>query len=192
MENLNTIKNDLKKILSKQRYEHSLLVAIHAKKLAKLYNVDEEKAYIAGLVHDIAKEFSDEENKKWIEKYNMPKELLDPKYSKIIHANIGAIVVKQWYNFDDDICNSVCYHTIGHVPMTTLEKIVFIADKIGRTEMNDFFEKVKKLAYEDLDESLIFFIDSEKNYLENKGQEIHPTTLKLLDNLKKETINRKL
>ena len=70
--------------------------------------------------------------------------------------------------------------------MTTLEKVVFIADKIGRFEMNDFFEKVKELAYENLDEALIFFIDSEKIYLKNQGQEINPITLKLLENLKKE------
>ena len=183
---INKIENNLQKLLSKPRYEHSLLVAEHAKKLAKIYKINEEKAYIAGLVHDIAKEFSDEENRKWIKKYHLSQELLDPKYSKIIHANIGAVVVKQWYNLDDDICNAVCYHTIGHVPMTTLEKVVFIADKIGRIEMNDFFEKVKELAYENLDEALIFFIDSEKIYLKNQGQEINPITLKLLENLKKE------
>ena len=48
------------------------------------------------------------------------------------------------------------------------------------------FEKVKELAYENLDEALIFFIDSEKIYLKNQGQEINPITLKLLENLKKE------
>ena len=65
MYTIEQIKKDLKKYLSEIRYEHSILVAEEAKKLAKYYNENEEKAYIAGLVHDIAKEFSDEENEKW-------------------------------------------------------------------------------------------------------------------------------
>ena len=69
MYNIEQIKNDLKNNLSQFRYEHSILVAEEAKKLANHYNIDEEKAYIAGLVHDIAKEFSDDENSKWIKKY---------------------------------------------------------------------------------------------------------------------------
>ena len=62
MTNICEIKNYLKSTLSDFRYEHSLMVANEAKKLAMHYNLDLDKAYIAGLVHDIAKEFSDEEN----------------------------------------------------------------------------------------------------------------------------------
>ena len=60
------IKEDLKKMLSEKRYNHSLNVASVAKELASIYNVNEEKAYLAGLTHDIAKEFNEEENKYYI------------------------------------------------------------------------------------------------------------------------------
>ena len=75
---INKIENNLQKLLSKPRYEHSLLVAEHAKKLAKIYKINEENAYIAGLVHDSAKEFSDEENSKGIKQDHLSQEWLDP------------------------------------------------------------------------------------------------------------------
>ena len=56
------LKEDLKEILSEERYSHSLRVAEISKELARIYQVDIEKAYLAGLVHDIAKEFSSEQN----------------------------------------------------------------------------------------------------------------------------------
>ena len=58
MVKIDLIKEDLKKNLKKSRYEHSLSVANTAKKLARIYGVDEDKAYVAGLVHDCAKSVS--------------------------------------------------------------------------------------------------------------------------------------
>lgn len=65
MQDIEIIKNDLKKTLTKFRYKHSLKVADEAKKLAKHYNYDEKKAYLAGLIHDIAKDLTEEENYKY-------------------------------------------------------------------------------------------------------------------------------
>lgn len=53
MYNIEKIKNDIKNNLSEFRYEHSLLVATCALSLARHYNLDEDKAYVAGLIHDI-------------------------------------------------------------------------------------------------------------------------------------------
>ena len=79
MYDIEKIKNDLKNNLSQFRFEHSLLVADEAKKLALHYNYDSEKAYVAGLVHDIAKEFDDFENDKWIKKYNLTGDIFTPQ-----------------------------------------------------------------------------------------------------------------
>lgn len=68
--NIDNIKNYLQEHLSEFRYSHSLRVAEEAKKTAKRYCIDEEKAYLVGLVHDVAHELNDEENLFWIKKYN--------------------------------------------------------------------------------------------------------------------------
>jgi len=177
------IKKDLASNLSKCRYEHSLLVADEAKKLAHHYHLDEEKAYTAGLVHDIAKEFNDEENVKWIKKYGLSEDLLLPEFRNIIHANIGSVVVKKWYGLDEEICNAVCHHTIGNVPMGDLDKIVFVADKIARKVTNPIIEEERKLAYQNIDKALIFCLSNQKHKLESSGKKMHPISLELLQSL---------
>lgn len=186
MYNIEKIKEDLKNNLSEFRFEHSLLVAMEAKKLANHYNFDEDKAYIAGLVHDIAKDFTDEENSKWIKEYNLSDDMLSTEYKDIVHGIIGSLAVKKWYNLDDDICNAVRYHTIGNVPMSILDKIVFLADKIARKKTNPIIEKERILAYQNLDSALIFCLEHEKEMLENIGKKMHSTSLDLLEYLKNE------
>ena len=183
------IKEDLKSTLSDYRYEHSILVAQEAKKLANQYKVDEEKAYIAGLVHDIAKEFSDEENVLWIKKYELDNELLLLEYQKIIHADIGAVVVKEKYNLDEEISNAVLYHTIGSINMSLLDKIVYVSDKVARKTKSVELDKIREVAYEDIDEAIFLLLIKQKNKLENKNQQMHPNSVKLLQNLIKKNKN---
>ena len=54
-------KKYLREHLSKKRYTHSLNVAAAAVELARKYDGDTDKAYTAGLLHDIAKELPAEE-----------------------------------------------------------------------------------------------------------------------------------
>lgn len=183
MHDIDKIKKDLKDNLSEFRYEHSIMVAEEAKKLAEHYNLDVEKAYVTGLVHDIAKEFSDEENKKWIDKYQLPKELLLPEFRNTIHADIGAVVVKEWYELDEEICNAIKYHTIGDISMTEFDKIIFMADKIARKVASPFIEKIRKLTYENLDEALKQFLIGQKEKIESSGGTFHPNTVELLRSL---------
>lgn len=180
MENTKKIKRDLKNILSGYRYQHSLMVADSAKKLARRYNIDKDKAYIAGLLHDIAKEFSDEVNEDWIKRYN-----LSENFKEGLHAEIGALYIKEKYNFDDDICNAIKYHTICNTNMNTFEKIIFIADKIGRKNKDERIKKLEALAYRNLDEAVRFHLTNLKEKFKEEGKQMHPTTLQLLEELDK-------
>lgn len=181
------LKLDLKRNLSEFRYEHSVCVAEEARKLACYYHYDEKKAYIAGLVHDIAKEFSEEENKKWIEKYRLSKEWLLPEFQNIVHAEIGACVVSEWYGLDEEICNAVRYHTIGNTSMTLLEKIIFVADKVGRKANNLEQEEIRKVAYQDINRALYLCLKRQKEKLEQSGKIMHPNSIQLIKYLKKRT-----
>lgn len=183
MYNVEKIKEDLKNIMSKSRYEHSIIVADEAKLLAKHYYVDENKAYVAGLVHDVAKEFSEEKNKKWIEKYSLSRDWLLPENKKIIHAEIGSYVVKEWYDFDEEICNAVKFHTIGDPSMNILAKIIFIADKIGRKNLSPFLEEQKEMAYKNIDKAIELNMLHLKEKLQQEGRNMHPNSLKLMKQL---------
>ena len=187
--NINEIDTYLKENLSKKRYEHSLLVAKEAKSLAKIYHVDEEKAYLAGLIHDIAKELSEDENNYWIKKGNLADDLKKENYKKIRHADIGALIAKEKYNLDNDICNAIKYHTIGKKNMDTLAKIIYIADKIGRKEIPKELMPIKDLVKKDLNAALIYFIEKQNKNLISKNITPHKNTEELLQTLKKQNKN---
>lgn len=178
------IKTKLRELVDEKRYNHSLMVAEEARKLARNYNLDEESAYLTGLCHDIAKNFTFEENKNWIDKHNLSKELLDDKYRKIIHADIGALVAKEWFGFSDEMCSAIKYHTICHNMMTDFEKIIFIADKTGRTNLSDEMIEIKELSYRNLDKAIIKFLIQEEKYLNSKGVELHQETKAFINNYK--------
>ncbi len=182
MIDIEKIKEYLRLHLSEFRYTHSLLVADEAKKLAIHYKIDSDKAYLAGLVHDIAKEFSEQENQHWICKYYL-EDVIKTQNKKTIHAYVGCYVVKELYNLDEEICDAIKYHSIGNIKMNTFHKIVFIADKIGRENLSQDGEDIKKLAYVDLDKAIIKYLEKKKIKLHEKGLDIHNDTKRLLEKL---------
>ena len=182
------IKDKLREKLSEYRYGHSLRVAEEAKRLAKVYSIDEEKAYLAGLIHDVAKEFSDEENIKWIREGDLSLDLLDGEFDRVIHSEIGSVVVKEWFNVDEEIQQAVRYHTVGNIGMTLLDKIVFVADKIESGKKYPGIEEERVLAYQNIDKALWLCLKNQKDKKELEGKRIHPDSLELLGWLEKDNI----
>jgi len=129
--------------LSAKRYSHSLGTAECAKKLAKLYSLDEEKAYLAGLIHDCAKNLADDELLKIIK--NDVKTGFDEtelKNPKTYHAIAGSYIAKKEFEIEDsEIISAIRNHTIGRVDMTTFEKIIFLADKIEPNQRDEEYSK---------------------------------------------------
>ena len=185
MYSVEEIKKKVKELVNEERYEHSLLTGEAARLLAKRYNYDEEIAYAVGISHDIAKDFSDGENKYWIHKYNLDERLLDNDYKKMIHADIGAVVCKEWFNFSDEMCNAIKYHTIANEEMSLLDKIIFIADKIGRNDIPEDLKDLKDIALNNIDEAIVVFLENERIMLNKKGYDLLPGAIVLLNNLKK-------
>ena len=179
------IKEKLKELVKPKRYKHSMFVAEEARKIAKIYNEPVEKAYLTGLAHDIAKSFDNKENEKWIKRYDLDEKWLSKENEKLIHAEVGAVVAKEYFDFDDEMCNAIKYHTIGNDIMTNFEKIIFIADKIGREELDEEISKVKDMAYKDLDKAIMRFLEKQQKDFLIKGKKLHPITIKLFNNLKK-------
>ena len=178
------IDKKVKELVKDTRYEHSVLVSIEAERLAKHYGIDSNKAKLVGLAHDIAKDFSDDENKYWVIKYNLDKSLLRSDYRKMIHADVGAVVCKEWFNFSDDMCLAIKYHTVANEKMSMLDKIIFIADKIGRKDIPENIKDLKGIAYENIDKAMVFFLEWEQIHLINNGADLLPQTKLILKELR--------
>lgn len=129
--NIDSIKAWLKDNLCEERYFHSLGVMDAAEELAIKYNLDVEKAKIAGLIHDCAKCLPNEKLLDLMKnKYKVYEEceIVNPK---TWHAPVGAYLAKEEFNIvDEEILSAIRWHTLGKVGMTDFEKIIFIADKI--------------------------------------------------------------
>jgi predicted HD superfamily hydrolase involved in NAD metabolism len=133
----------LKGNLDEERLLHSLGSAQTAAELAIKFNVDERRAYIAGLMHDCAKCL---EKEKLLEiAQNIEGLKNDEKANiKVIHAPVSAYLAQTEFGIDDEeILSSIRWHTLGKKDMTLFEKIVFLADKIEpNTRDLDFRNKI--------------------------------------------------
>lgn len=171
MYDIKNIKEFLKKRLSEKRYTHSLNVADECRKLARHYGVDEEKAYFAGLVHDVCKEVPAEELKQKAIDSDLAMTEAELQTKALWHAVAGAGFVRDEFNIDDtDIINAVRFHTIGRAGMTRLEEVVYVGDLVSADRNYKDVKKFRKMAYQDMDkvmlEAVIFSI---KSVTEKKG-----------------------
>lgn len=155
--------------MSEYRYNHSLEVAKMAKDLALKNNLDPKKAYIAGLLHDINKEFkvySIEESKLILEGLNQ--ETLLNKNEGCWHGYVGAFYVKHVLKiYDDDICEAIRRHVLGE-SKNKYAIIIYLADKLEMTRDYPKVEEYRKLAYEDIYKAHKLLVDiNSKRYEEN-------------------------
>lgn len=155
----------LRNRLSEKRFNHSLNVAAECRKLAEYYGEDPEKAYFAGLVHDICKEIPADEMKQMAAESGLGVSSAELQTKALWHAVAGAAFVRDSLMIEDkDIINAVRFHTIGRAGMTRFEEIVYIGDLISADRSYNGVKKFRKLAYQDMDrvmlEALIFSIVS--------------------------------
>jgi nicotinate-nucleotide adenylyltransferase len=126
------IRKLLKSRLDDYRYIHSLGVADSARTLAKIYGADEEKAYLAGLLHDIAKNMPKDEQLKLIEQGGIIMNSAERNNPALWHGIAGECYLRLEMGItDSEILGSVRYHTTGKAGMTLLEKIIYVADYIS-------------------------------------------------------------
>jgi nicotinate-nucleotide adenylyltransferase len=128
-------------------------VAHEAHKLAQNYNTDTYKAYLAGLLHDCAKEIENPLSSCNFYNIDINKILI---YSKsLIHSFLGAEIAHELFDIDDiEILNAIRYHTTGRANMSLLEKIIYVADKIEARRSFNGVNVLRKNAYKDLDRTL--------------------------------------
>ncbi len=161
-----------------KRFEHTLGVEYTAAALAMRYDCDVWAAQIAGLLHDCAKCLTDEKRLSICKRNKIPITAVEKKNPFLLHAKVGAYLAQKKYGIkDEDILSAIRSHTTGRQNMSTLEKIVFIADYIepGRTHAPSLAE-IRKLAFVDLDRAFLRILEDTLDYLNETGGDIDPMT----------------
>ena len=110
---------------------------------------------------------------KIIQKYNLPKELLNPENKNMIHGFTASILVKEKYNFTEDMVLAIRYHTTGYPNMDLLAKIVYLADKIEKGKDYPGIEEERLIAYQDIDKAIILCLKNQIKHLKEKNKVIN-------------------
>ena len=178
--NIHQMEEKLKNVLSQKRFDHSIGVMEVAMKMAEHFGCDVEKARLAGLLHDCAKEIDKDDAVRLCDELGI--ELDDEKRVQkgLIHADLGAEIMKREYGVSDkEIYNAVKYHTMGRADMTGLDKILYLADFIEPTRREfEGLEKLRSLCFSDLDEAMLFAINLSISFVTGKGKTLHEQTIK--------------
>lgn len=177
---LKKIRKAMEKELDAKRYEHTLGVEYTAAALAMRYGASVKDAQLAGILHDCAKCLSDEKRLAICEKRNISISEYERRNPSLLHAKVGSYLAMEEYDVTDlDVVHAILNHTTGRPGMSLLEKIVFVADYIepGRDKAANL-DEIRRMAFVDLDATLLRILKDTLAYLENSGEEIDPMTRK--------------
>lgn len=163
--------------LRPKRFHHVLRVEQTALELAAANHVDAERASIAGLIHDYAKQRPDDDFIAAIKAYRLDPDLLN--YGNAIwHGVVGAELIKrELHIYDEDVLNAVRHHTTGAVYMTPLEQIVYMADYIEPARDFPGVDEARKITAQDLGAGVAFQAQHTLQYLVENGLPVYPKSL---------------
>lgn len=172
------IKDYLKKNLKEKRFNHSIGVSKTAESLAKKYGEDSDKARVAGLLHDIAKNMKDEEIVSTVENVGIEIDYVFKSNPNLMHGLAGAIICRNVVGVTDkDILGAVEFHTTGKANMSMLEKIICLADYIEPSRNFEGVDDLRNTAQESIDKALLMALDGTIKFVLEKKQLLHYKTV---------------
>ena len=182
----------LVKYLDEDRFAHTLGVMYTCASLAMVHGYDLEDAQVAGLLHDCAKCIPNKKKLKLCSQHNISVTAFEEEHPFLLHAKLGAYIARKKYDItEEEILSSITYHTTGRREMSLLEKIVYIADYIEpmRNKAQNL-DKIRKLAFQDLDECLYEILKDTLEYLDENPQNVDNTTKEAFSYYKELHTNR--
>ncbi|AOT72774.1 bis(5'-nucleosyl)-tetraphosphatase (symmetrical) YqeK [Geosporobacter ferrireducens] len=178
MKDLSYIENHIKEMLTEKRYQHSLGVQKTAIQLAKQYGASIEKASIAALIHDCAKDLSIEQLLKHAAQFDIIIDDLTKFHPELLHGAVGAALAKSLFSIhDEEIIDAVRYHTTGRSNMTMLDKIIYLADFIEPSRNFDGVDQLRAMASSNLDRATLMALEHTIYYVIKKSKLLHVDTI---------------
>ncbi|MBM7615815.1 bis(5'-nucleosyl)-tetraphosphatase (symmetrical) YqeK [Alkaliphilus hydrothermalis] len=172
------IKEKLKEVINQKRYIHTLGVVDAAVYLAEKYGADLHEAEIAALLHDYAKDFTEEQLKGYIKKHGLEVDEVLMEAYQLLHGKVAAHIARVEFNIhNENILKAVENHTTGAANMGKLERIIYLADfiEVGRNYQG--VDELRLLAEENLDRAVLQAFNNTIHYVLSIGKLLHPNTI---------------
>jgi len=123
----------------------------------------------------------------YIEEFGIYKDPSIVAIPNLAHGEVGAGILKKSFNIDDEeILDPIRWHTYGHLDMSLLSKIVYIADVIEQSRTFDGVEIIRKLAYQSLDDAILVFDDQCATNLANRKMSMHTYTKQMIKQMRRQ------
>ena len=175
-----TLENKLQKTLTPKRYLHTLGVAYLSAALAMRHGVNHRVALVAGLLHDCAKHYPDDELQEKCKQLHLDVSEHELRLPQLLHAPYGAYLAQAEYKITDlNIIHAIRNHTVGRPEMSKLEQIVFLADYMEpeRTQTtNPDLDELRHIAFQDLNKATYLVLENTLRYFETTKQDTAPET----------------
>lgn len=168
----------LKSNLSPYRYDHSLGVMNSSVYLAEKFGADVDAARVAGLLHDVTKEFSEAGHMELFRESSFYLSEVELKSPKLWHAMSGSLfVTKEFGITDPGIISAIRYHTTGRARMTLLDKVIYLADFISDDRTYPDVDRVRELSETSLEKAMLYTQHYCISHLIEGRRLIHPDSL---------------
>ena len=168
--NIEDYKDIIRPMMGERRYNHCVNVSVEAVRLARKYGADEEKAAVAGILHDITKEVDFENQLQIIDSGDIILTDVEKRTNKLWHAISGSVYIQKYLGITDaDIINAIRYHTTGRAGMSVLEKVIFLADFTSAERDYEDVDVIRKKADISLEEGMLYGVEFTLRKLLEKG-----------------------
>ena len=166
-------------LVKQERFAHIERVACLARDIALANGLDADKAYLAGILHDVARDMGDAE----LLRLAPPESEVDVQHPLSLHGRAARAVLERWGVTDSDILDAVEEHTTGPRDGKPLSICVYVADvsEPGRGVNGH----IRELAFSDLERAYREALCCKVQYLQSKGKTVHPRTMAAYDNLRR-------
>ncbi len=163
--------------LSEGRYGHTLRVADTAERLARAHGLDPERARLAALLHDAARELGREEFLRLAGAWGLPVGEPEQKSPKLLHGPLAAELARRELGVEDEeVLEAVRAHTTGRPGMGPLALALYVADKIEPAREYPSVEGLRRLAAEDLRTAAAEALRRSISHNEQRSKETHPAS----------------
>ena len=191
---LSVIQDDLRQKLKPGRYRHTIGVMETAANLAMRYGMPIEKLRMAGLLHDCAKCYSNQELMDFCSRYHLSISAAEEQSPHLLHAKVGAYLAEKQYQVKDpSILHAIRNHTTGAPAMSLAEQIVFVADYIEpNRDRAKRLAEIRQLAYFDLDLTTAMILEDTIEFLKQKKQPMDNKTLETYHYFCKRILSKEL
>lgn len=167
-----TLKEKALSLHKSGRVNHAIGCCESAVELAKRFGADPVAAARAGILHDVTKALTGEEQLHFCACHQIPVNETERLSPGLLHAKTAAWAAEHIFGESPEVCQAIRWHTTGKADMTDLQKIVYIADYIEPNRIYPGVETIREAVEEGLDAAMVAGLSDALAFVRKRGKPV--------------------